>query len=104
MLDKKTIIYGQWKKLSNAGENGIAQIGKILGNVSPVVLIAHTDSAQTPTDDIPFASATDLAIDKAIHLLTGDVSDDLNVDNGSDIYYATIQQPGESVELITDFG
>jgi hypothetical protein len=108
-LLKKTVTYGEWKKLSAVGEDGRVWMGKFLGSRKPNILIAHTDSVQTggsPTgDNIPWATGVDL--DKAITYLLpldGRISDPLYADNGNDIYYATIVDSGQSVELIVDFG
>lgn len=103
-LSKKTVIYGYWKKISLVGQDGIARVNKYLGNKLPNVLIAHTDSVQTPSDDILWASATNLDVDASYLLPENRISDGLYADNGSDIYYATILQPGESVQLVVDFG
>lgn len=105
MLSKLTIVYGQWKKISTAGQDGIARVNKYLGNVLPNVLIAHTDSTQTPDlDNFLWAAAVDLDIEASYLLPENRISDGLYADNGSDIYYATILQPAESVQLVVDFG
>ena len=104
-LSNKTIIYGQWKKISTAGQDGVASVNKYLGNVLPSVLIAHTDGTQTPDlDDFLWAAAVNLDIDASYLLPENRISDGLYADNGSDIYYATVLQPEESVQLVVDFG
>jgi hypothetical protein len=109
MLSNKTVIKGQWKKISLAGEDGVAWINKYTGNTEPVVLIAHTDTIQThgsPVgDNIPWGDALDLDVDTAYQLPPdGRISDELFADNGNDIFYATIKHVGESVDLTVDFG
>lgn len=108
MLSNKTIIQGQWKKISAAGEDGNTRINKNLGSSMPSVLIVHTDSAQpagSPAgDNIPLATAVDLSIEAAYLQPNDRISDGLYSDNGNDIYYATVLGVDQSVELVVDFG
>ena len=103
-LSKKTVIYGQWKKISLVGQDGVARVNKYLGNKLPNVLIAHTDSVQTPSDNIIWASAVNLDVGASYLLPENRISDGLYADNGNDIYYATVSHPSESVQLVVDFG
>jgi hypothetical protein len=105
MLSKLTITNGEWKKISDAGENGMAWL-KDTGDGTAKIMIAHTVTEQTPTDDIPVGSAVDLAVDVGYTLpQTGNPADSvpLSADSASDIYYATLIDIGEDAEIIVDF-
>lgn len=108
MLDNKTVIQGQWKKLSAAGEDGNVWIHKYISGTPVNVLIAHTGSVQThgsPVgDNIPVGDAVDLDIDETYLLPHDRISDNLFADDSNDIYYATLLPQSKSVELTVDFG
>lgn len=106
-LLSKDLIFGQWKKISNAGENGKAWVKNTGSNGGRCkVLIAHTDTTQTPGDNIPIGSAVDL--DKEISYTlssSGQVEDSepLSANNANDIYYATLRNEVNGVKLTVDF-
>ena len=109
-LSKLTITNGQWKKLSNAGQNGKAWMKTVGSDGSSRVIISHTPTAQTAGspigDNIPVGSAINLDAGTGYILpLNGDplLSDILAADNSSDIYYATLLDAGETCEIIVDF-
>lgn len=98
---------GEWKKISDAGESGVAWLKDYSGK-NPRVVIAHTTTTQTPdTDDITYANGLvdDLNIDIAYRLPFGDfkISDVLTADSESDIFYATVLGEGNTATIITDF-
>lgn len=103
-LAKYTLTNGQWKKISGAGQSGAAWL-KSFSGVKPIIVIAHTDSAQTPADDIPVGSAVNLDVDIAYRLPFADleISRELTADNVDDIFYATILNDGKTCEIISDF-
>jgi len=103
MLSNITVIHGQWKRISDPGEDGIASIRQSLGTSPPSVLIAHTNSVQPQPDDIPLAAAIDLNVNATYQLPYHEISDPLFADNVTDIYYATVASPNQSVELVVDF-
>jgi hypothetical protein len=108
-LNKHTIKKGEWKKISNAGENGKAWMKDTIDGTA-IIVIAHTDTTQTggsPVgDNIPLGSALDLDIEIGYTLpQNGDpfYSAELTADNASDIYYATLKDEGSDCEIIADF-
>jgi len=105
-LNQYTITNGQWKKISLAGQNGKAWMKSVGNDGSSKVVIAHTPTAQTPTDDIPVGAAADLNIEIGYVLpQSGNPkeSEILSADNASDIYYATLRDVGETCIITTDF-
>jgi hypothetical protein len=104
-LSKLTITNNQWKKISAAGENGMAWLCNTGDGVAKI-MIAHTTAAQTPTDDIPVGSAVDLDVTIGYTLpQSGDPNDSvaLSADSASDVYYATLIDVGEDAQIIVDF-
>jgi hypothetical protein len=115
-LSKLTLTNGEWKKISLAGQDGTAWL-KSYSGVNPVIVIAHTDDAQTydiPDDDpdagvvddnIPYASAVGLDVDASYRLPYMDmrISDPLTADNNNDVFYATILNTGATCEIVVDF-
>lgn len=106
-LLSKDLVFGQWKRLSLAGQNGKAWV-KNTGNDTGKckVLIAHADTTQTPTDNIPIGAA--LNLDKEISYTvpnSGDPMDSeiLSASNANDIYYATLRNDVTGVKLTVDF-
>jgi len=104
-LEKYTLTYGYWKKISLKGQSGSPQIVTTHKGLDPVIAIAHTKETQDPTDDIPLASAVDLSIDTSfcIRGIGCNVDVILDPDGPLDIYYATPVTPGSTIDLVVDF-
>lgn len=105
-LVKHTITNGFWKKISLAGQNGKAWMKHVGDDGTSKVVIAHTVSAQTPSDNIAVGIAVNLDIDLGYVLpQSGDpyYSEILTADTTADIYYATLRDAGETCEIIADF-
>jgi hypothetical protein len=102
------LSYGQWKKISLAGQNGTAWMNEVGNDGSSRVMIAHTESVQTAGtplgDNIPWASAVNLNKNVGYQLSEdGIVSPVFSADNANDIYYATLLDVGEDCKIIVDF-
>jgi len=103
-LAKYTISSGYWKKISAAGQTGSAWIKETENGKTPMVAIAHTNSVQSPTDDIPLASAVNLDRDIAYYLPKDfSVSSILEADSPDDVFYATVFGTDETGRIIVDF-
>lgn len=101
-LNNYTITNGQWKKISNAGQTGA--VWWITANgFDPIILIAHSTAGQTPSDDIPLASATGLDIDITYRVPFDRISDVLTPDDANDIFYATLLNSGKTAVITADF-
>jgi hypothetical protein len=100
-LSNETLTGGQWKKISLAGTSGSAW--KYNTDKYSPILIAHSDQTQSPTDNIPYGSETGFSRNAAYILPDTGISDVLEADNGNDIYYATINEIGETAEIVVDF-
>ena len=102
----KTITYGFWKKLSLAGQNGKAWMKEVGPDGTSKLVIAHTNTTQTPTDDIPVGVAVNLNINIGYTLPNSGnpkESEELAADNANDIYYATLRDINETCKIIVDF-
>ena len=103
---KYTITKGQWKKISDAGESGTAWL-KSANGFSPILIFSHTDSTQTPSDDIPLASAVDLDNDAGFIYKNFKETPTPVLENegGNDIWYCTVANgaTGATCEIIADF-
>lgn len=102
MLANYTLTQGQWKKISAAGETGNAWC-KSANGFDPIILIAHSTAGQTPSDDIPLASATELDIESSYRIPIDRISDVLTPDDVNDIFYATLLNLGKTCVITTDF-
>jgi hypothetical protein len=113
MLANYTLTNGYWKKISSAGESGVAWL-KSANGFNPNIKIVHTDSVQTynPDDDpdqgalddnIPYDDAIDINIDIAYTLPLHDISAELTADSASDVFYATVINDGKTCIITTDF-
>lgn len=102
MLANYTITAGYWKKISVAGQTGTAWL-KSANGFRPNIKIAHTSSVQSPTDNIPVASAVDLDVDIAYSLPKHRISDELVQDDSNDIFYATLINTGKTCIITVDF-
>lgn len=102
MLNNYTLTQGYWKKISAAGETG-ACWWKTANGFDPIILVSHSKLGQTPSDDIPLASAAGLSIDTAYRVPLDRISDVLTPDDASDIFYATLLNPGKTCTINADF-
>lgn len=103
MLAKYTVTYGYWKKISGAGQTGSAWL-KNTEDGSARIAIAHTETVQTPADNILWASAVDLDREIAYYLPQDfQPSAILEADSPTDIFYATLLDADETAEIIVDF-
>lgn len=104
-LAKYTLTNGKWKKISAAGESGVAWLKDYNGN-KPSVLISHSESAIAldGSDEVLYAAASPLDIDIAYRLpIDNRVSDALGADSVSDIFYATVLGANKTCDIIVDF-
>lgn len=104
MMVTYTITKNVWKKISDAGEYGTAW-RKSANGFTPHLLFCHSDSVQTPSDDIPLASAVDLDVDSSLVWKTGEVTPVLEAENGNDLWYVTFRNgaAGATCEITADF-
>ncbi|MCK5602838.1 hypothetical protein KAR91_13235 [Candidatus Pacearchaeota archaeon] len=103
MPNEYTITSGQWKKISNPGQVIVAWMKAVGSDGSSIIKISHTVEAQTPEDDIPWGSTSDLDRSIALKLKEdGQPSPVLSPSNELDVYYATLLDSNETAKIIVD--